>query len=144
MQIAAVDDVIAGAVPAVEIDERQAVADFAGAPVAPGQADRLGGDGVQLVGKADRLEELDRVGADVDAGAELGELRRLLIDARLEALPAQRNGGREAAEAGSDNGNATRLGQFSFSAGATIAAQARRRYSARYGSSTDLSAGAAH
>ena len=63
---------------------------------------------MELVYKSDRLKELHRVGADVDAGAELGEFGRLLVDLHLETLPAQRDGRRQAAEAGSDNGNATR------------------------------------
>ena len=64
---------------------------------------------MQLVGEADGVKELDGVGADVDAGAELGELGRLLVDLHFEALPAERDGRRQSAEAGSDNGNAARF-----------------------------------
>src|ERR1041384_2752620 len=60
---------------------------------------------MEFLGQSDRLEELDRVGADVDAGAELGELGRLLVDVRLEALPAQRDGSRQPAKTSADNGD---------------------------------------
>ena len=74
MQVAAVHDVIFGAVALFEIDERQAVVDLARIPIAPGQSDRLGRDGMQLVGESDGVKELHGVGADVDTGAEFGEL----------------------------------------------------------------------
>ena len=64
---------------------------------------------MQLVGEADGVKELYRIGADVDAGAELGELRRLLVDLHFEALPAQRDGRGQPAQARSDNGNPTRV-----------------------------------
>src|SRR5262245_8740796 len=101
------NDIIFGAVALFEIAELQAVADLLGAPIAPAQADRLGRDGVQLVGETDGPKKLDRVGTDVDAGAELGEFGRLLVDLHLESLPAQRDGGRQSAKAGSDDGYAT-------------------------------------
>ena len=103
------DDVIRGAVAFFEIDEGQTVVDLAGIPVAPGQSDRLGPDVMELADKSDRLKEFYRVGADVDAGAELGELGGLLVDFHLETLAAQRNGCRQAAEARSDNSNTTCL-----------------------------------
>ncbi len=56
----------------------------------------------------DRLKELDGVGADIDAGAELGKLGRLLIDPHLETLKAQRDSSRQPAEARADNGNVAR------------------------------------
>ena len=110
MQVAAVDDVIFGAVALFEIDEGQTVVDLARIPIAPGQSDRLGPDGMELADKSDRLKEFHRVGADVDAGAELGEFGGLLVDLHLETLAAQRDGCRQATEARSDNCNATRPG----------------------------------
>src|SRR5262245_34466215 len=101
--------IIFGAVALFEVAELQAVADVLSAPIAPAQADGPGRDGVQLVGELDGLEELDRVGTDVDAGAELGESARLLVDPHLEPLPAQRDGGGQSAKAGSDDGYATCL-----------------------------------
>ena len=67
---------------------------------------------MQLVGEADRVKELYRIGADVDAGAEFGEFGRLLVDLHLESLPAQRDGRRQPAKARSDNGNPTRVSHF--------------------------------
>src|SRR5262249_28141833 len=104
---AAMNDIIFGAVALFEIAELQAVAYLFGAPIAPAQADRLGRDGVKLVGEFDGLKELDGVGADVDAGAELGEFSRLLVDLHLEPLPAQRDSGCQSAKARSDDGYAT-------------------------------------
>src|SRR6188768_915501 len=64
---------------------------------------------MQLVGEFNGMKELDGIGTDVDAGAELGELGRLLVDLHFEALPAQRDGRGESAEACSDDGDATRV-----------------------------------
>src|SRR6476620_11820432 len=64
---------------------------------------------MQLVGETDGVKELDGVGTDVDAGAELGELGRLFVDLHFEALAAQRDGRGQPAEARSDNGNAPRV-----------------------------------
>src|SRR5271169_3688469 len=61
---------------------------------------------MQLLGEADGVKELDGIGTDVDAGAKLGEFRRLLVDLHFEALPTQRDGRRQSAEACSDNCNA--------------------------------------
>ena len=60
---------------------------------------------MQLVGEANGVKEFYRIGADVDAGAKLGELGRLLVDLHLEALPAQRDGRRQPAKSCADNGN---------------------------------------
>jgi hypothetical protein len=62
---------------------------------------------MQLLGETDGVKELDGIGTDVDAGAKLGEFRRLLVDLHFEALPTQRDGRRQSAEARSDNCNAT-------------------------------------
>ena len=99
MQVAAMRDVVSGSVALLEIGKRKAIVDLARTPVAPGQPDRLGRDGMQLVGEADRVKEFYRIGADVDPGAELGEFRRLLVDLHLESLPAQRDGCRQPAQA---------------------------------------------
>ncbi len=64
---------------------------------------------MELVGEPDRLKELDRVGADVDAGAELGELGCLLVNLHFETPQAQRDRRRQAAEARPHNGNAMRF-----------------------------------
>src|ERR1700730_8074054 len=61
---------------------------------------------MQLLGEGDGVKEIDVIGTDVDAGANLGEFRCLLVDLHFEALPTQRDGRRQSAEARSDNCNA--------------------------------------
>src|ERR1700694_350809 len=108
VQVAAMRDVILGAVTRLEIDEWQTVVDRVRAPVAPRQSNRLGTDRVQLVGQVERTKNLHRIGAEVDAGAELGELGGLFVDLHLEALTAERDGRRHPAEARSYNRDPTR------------------------------------
>ena len=71
---------------------------------------------MQLVRQIERLKDLHRIGADVDAGAELGEFGRLLVDLHLEALTAERDGRRQPAEARSYNGDPTRASHATFPA----------------------------
>jgi hypothetical protein len=63
---------------------------------------------MQLVGEPDGVKEFYRIGADVDAGAELDEFGRLLVDLHFESLPAERDGRRQPAKPRSDNRNPTR------------------------------------
>src|SRR5262245_33059404 len=80
---------------------------------------------MQLVGEADGVKELDGVGTDVDAGAELGELCRLFIDFNFEALLTQRDRRRQAAETRTDNGDTTRRSHLPRSRIETIGGNAR-------------------
>ena len=41
--------------------------------------------------QADGVKEFYRIGADVNAGAELDEFGRLLVDLHFESLPAERD-----------------------------------------------------
>ena len=56
----------------------------------------------------ERAQRLHRVRAEGDAGADLLELRRRLVDVHLEAAPAQRMRGGQAADAAADDGDAGR------------------------------------
>src|SRR4051794_6811865 len=120
MQVAAVRDVVLGAVPLLEIDEWKTIVNRLRAPIAPRQADRLGPDGVQLVRQIERPEDLHRIGTEVDAGAELRELGRLFVDLHLEALTAERDGRRQSAEASSYNGDPTRASHATFPPPSTL------------------------
>jgi hypothetical protein len=77
------------------------------AAVEAAEFERLG----QHAGARDRLaqaqhiEHLHRVGAHLDAGAHLAELRRLLVDPHAMAALQQRGGRGQAAEAGTDDGD---------------------------------------
>jgi Tripartite tricarboxylate transporter family receptor len=62
---------------------------------------------VQLVRQFKRVKHLHGIGADVDAGAELRKLRRLLVDVHLEALAAKRNGRRQSPKPGPYDSNPT-------------------------------------
>src|SRR5947207_4674304 len=64
---------------------------------------------MQLVGEANGVKEFYRIGADVDAGAELDEFGRLLVDLHFEFLPAERDGRRQPAKPRSDDRNPTRV-----------------------------------
>ena len=63
---------------------------------------------MQLVRQPDGLKEFHRIGTDVDAGAELGEFARLLVDLDVKSLPAERDGRRQPAKPRSDNRNPAR------------------------------------
>ena len=85
-----------------------------GAPVLPAplmRADRAHPLAVEPFGEAEPLQDAHRVRAHIDAAADLGQLRRLLVDFDLETGPAQRQGGGQAADAGADHGNLERAGR---------------------------------
>ena len=78
--------------------------------------DQLAGDGVahllrgrppcigeHLLGQADAVECAEDVGAELDAGAELAEFRRLLEHPHREALAGERIGRRQAADPAARN-----------------------------------------
>src|SRR5438034_10861500 len=69
---------------------------------------------MQLVGEANGVKEFYRIGADVDAGAELDEFGRLLVDLHFESLPAERDGRRQPAKPRSDNRNPTRVSHLTL------------------------------
>ncbi len=54
--------------------------------------------GEHLLGQADAVERAEDVGAELDAGAELAEFRRLLQHPHREALAGERIGCRQAAD----------------------------------------------
>ena len=58
--------------------------------------------------EVERAQRLHRVGPERDAGADLAQLRRRLVDAHLEAAPAQRVRRGQAADAPADHCDARR------------------------------------
>src|SRR5262245_46055903 len=92
---------------AVEIDRRLAEIEqlpgLAGAP----QLDLLAGgddlDRLQRFREAERMQHARAVGADLNAGADLLELRRLLVDLDVDAAAQQPERGREPADAAADD-----------------------------------------
>ena len=114
MQVAAMDDVVFGAVAPFEIAEWQTVANLVLAPITPAQSRRFGRDGVELFSEPDGVEEPDGVGTDIDAGPKLGEFRRLFVDLRFKTLPAQRDGRCQSSKARSNDGNAAHFPHQTF------------------------------
>ena len=57
------------------------------------------GAGPGLVADAQRIEGVEGVGAELDAGTDLADLGRLLEHLHMETLPRQGEGGGEAADA---------------------------------------------
>src|SRR4029079_6698595 len=55
--------------------------------------------------EADPLQMAHAVRREIDAGADLAELRRLLVDRDVEAVRDQRVGGEQAADAAADDGD---------------------------------------
>ena len=79
--------------------------DLAGVPDAVEVGARREGDAAQPRLDADLAQHLHRVRHHLDAGADAGKARGLLVDAHIHAETAQRRGDGEAAHAGTDNGN---------------------------------------
>src|SRR5262245_60273373 len=67
---------------------------------------RLAGELAQRRLDAERTQDLDRVGPQLQAGADLAKLARALVDLDLPALRAQRAGGGEPADARADHRDA--------------------------------------
>ena len=82
------DNIAFGAIAPLKIAEWQTIADLAGAPIAPAEPDGLGCDRVQLTFESGGAKEFHRVGTDVDAGTELRQFGRLLVDLDVEAALA--------------------------------------------------------
>ena len=58
--------------------------------------------------EAEAVQDAHRIRPHVDAAADLGQLRGLLVDIDVEAGPAQRHRGGEPADAAADNGDLER------------------------------------
>ena len=89
----------------------------AGIHVAGEHAGRDVGDGRDPLAKPDRAQRFDGLRTDVDAGANLAELQRLLEDLHLEAEAGERGGSRQTGQAAADDGN-TNLGHGPLTAAA--------------------------
>ena len=63
---------------------------------------------VERVAEAEPIENPRRVRPHVDAAADFGQLRRLLVDLNVEAGLVQGHGGGETADAGADDGDRER------------------------------------
>ena len=70
-------------------------------------------DALQRFAQPEVVEHLDRVGALLDAGADLAELGRLLEHAHAKAPLQQAGGGGQAAEAGAGDEDGLRHGAVS-------------------------------
>jgi hypothetical protein len=79
--------------------------DFAGAPVAVVPGARIERLRAQSRFQPQATQHLHGVAADLDAGANPRELRRLFIDGDVDTHPPQRRGGREPTHAGADDRN---------------------------------------
>ncbi len=73
------------------------------APLVNGERPHAGAIEVRLEAEAD--QEARGVGADLDAGADLADARRLLVDMNVEPGLQQVQGGRQAADATADDGD---------------------------------------
>ena len=69
---------------------------------------------IQPFGKAQPVQDADRVRRHVDAAADLVQLGRLLVDIDLESGAKQRHRGREAADAAADNRDPEGRAQWLF------------------------------
>src|SRR3954469_17625441 len=75
----------------------------AGAPVADFLAQRTDGDATERFFEAERQQNTAAIRADLDAGADLAELRGLLVHIHIHAVPEQSKGGDESANATPDH-----------------------------------------
>ena len=85
------------------LGERRAQQRAAVVPAAlmPGQRPHAGRG--ELVGEPEPVQDARGVRADLDAGADLAQRRRLLVDMDVEARPQQRQRRRQAADAAADD-----------------------------------------
>ena len=77
-----------------------------GSPVLPAAlvaADRAHALAVEPLAEAEPVEDAGRIRSHVDAAADFGQLRRLLVDIDREAGPSQRHSGAEPADAAADH-----------------------------------------
>ena len=79
--------------------------DFAGTPVPVVPGARIERLRAQLCLEPEPAQHLHGIAADLDAGAEPGELARLLIHGDVDADPPQRRRGRKTAHARADDRN---------------------------------------
>ena len=79
--------------------------DFAGAPVAVVPGARIERLRAQPRFQPQPAQHLHGVAADLDAGADPRELRRLFVDGDVDADPPQRRGGRKPTHARADDRN---------------------------------------
>ena len=73
---------------------------------------RRTGEGAQAFFDAERAQHLDRVRAELQAGANLAELVGALVKLDLAAVPTQRAGGGKPADAGPNHRDARRPCHF--------------------------------
>ena len=69
---------------------------------------------IQPLGKAQPVQDADRVRRHVDAAADLVQFGRLLVDIDLESGAKQRHRSREAADAAADHRDPARRDQWLF------------------------------
>src|SRR5258706_16480365 len=79
---------------------------LAGLPMADFLALRYAGQGLQLFADAERVEHAAAVCRELHAGADLLQLRRLLVHIDVDAMLEQRQRGSQAADAAAGNQNA--------------------------------------
>jgi hypothetical protein len=100
---------------AIALDRRRAEIEelpaLPGAPEADLLALRLDRDAAERILEPERDQNAGPVGADLDAGADLAQRRRLLEDGDVEAATQQRERGGETADPGTDDEDARRSGQ---------------------------------
>ena len=115
VQVAAVDDAVGVAEAGAEgVVERDAGDLLAADRVHQAQAVDVDGERAGLVADAEPVEAVEGVRAELDAGADLAEDRRLLEDDRAEALLGEAEGGGDAADAAAGDEDGESLGHLRF------------------------------
>ena len=105
-QIGAVDRDVRGAVKLLaERVERRALQSAAILPTALVATDRAHSFAVEPFGEPEPAQDARRVRAHIDAAADLGELRRLLVEIHFEAGLTQPDGGAQPADAAANHGD---------------------------------------
>ena len=108
-QIGAMDrDVRRAIKPLAKRVERRALQGAAILPTALMAADRMHTFAVEAFAQAQPIKDARGVRAHIDAAADFGQLRRLLVDIDFEPGLAQSDGGAEPADAAADHGDLAR------------------------------------
>ena len=105
-QVAAMEVIVGRAERRLDLrSDRRALQGAAVVPAPLVDGERAHADAIQGRLEAEADQEARGVGADLDAGADLADARRLLVDLDVEPGLQQLQGGRQAADAAADDGD---------------------------------------